>query len=83
MSVPPASPAASLSAGALSAALVWAAVAAGLAIGVCELLKTYLMVDPCELPVALMSRGPVKILPGEGVTELDPGRHHELGRRLL
>ena len=72
----PASPAAFLSAGALWAALTWAAVAAGLAIGVCELMKTYLMVDPRELPVALMSRGPVKILPSEGVTELDPRRYH-------
>ena len=54
-----------------------------LAIGVCELMKTYLMVDPRELPVALMPGGPVKILPSQGVTELDPGRYHELGGRLL
>ena len=63
--------------------LTWVAVVAGLAIGVCELMKTYLMVNPYELPVALMSGGPVKILPSEGVTELDPGRYHELGSCLL
>ena len=79
----PASPAASLSAGALWVVLTWVAVAACSAIGVCELLKTYLMVNPRELPVALMSGGPVKILPSEGVTELDPGRYHELGGCLL
>lgn len=81
--MPPASPAASLSAGALWVVLAWVAVVAGLAIGVCELMKTYLMVDPRELPVALMSGGPIKILPSEGVTELDPGGHHKLGGCLL
>ena len=48
-----------------------------------ELIKTYLMVDPCELLVALASDSPVYILPSQGVTELDPGRHDELGGRLL
>ena len=49
----------------------------------CELKKTYLMVYPCELSVATTSVGSVNVLPSQGVTELDPGRHYELRGRLL
>jgi hypothetical protein len=41
------------------------------------------MVDPCELSVTLASGGPVNVLPSQGVTELNPGRHDELRGCLL
>jgi hypothetical protein len=49
----------------------------------CELKKTYLMVDACELSVALASGSAVNILSSQGVTEFDPGGHDELGGCLL